>query len=346
MRTPVLLAFCLAASASLAQTAPTPQPELPKDPRALLELAHERYDFLNDPQLKPWHLKATYQLYDDKGNAGEQGVFEFWWASPKVYRVSWTRPSASLSEWHAEDGTIRRSSSGAALLPADLRLRKALLSPIPGSIDPQKIKLTRIESTLGATKYPCVALSPIMNGEAGPVYAVGPTYCFSPDAPALVFATGPDGALTGYRQIAKVQQKFLAREIHASYAKLPTLSATVDEIGGIAPTDAALVPATDAKLFETPKMEVPARIAAGMLIKKVEPIYPVGAKATGKSGMVVVRATIGKDGNILNPVAVVSNDYSFSVAAVEAVKHWKYKPYLLNGEPVEVLTMIYVYFGR
>jgi protein TonB len=83
-----------------------------------------------------------------------------------------------------------------------------------------------------------------------------------------------------------------------------------------------------------------------MLIKEVEPIYPVGAKATGKSGMVVVRATIGKDGNILNPVAVVSTDYSFSVAAVEAVKHWKYKPFLLNGEPVEVLTMIYVYFGR
>jgi hypothetical protein len=115
MRAQILVAVCLVgALAGHAQDAPAPQPGQIKDPRAILAAAAPFYDF-SDPALKPWHLKATYQLYDDKGNPAEQGTFEYWWAAPKVYRVSGSRPSAKHTDWHTADGKAAYQTAGAGL---------------------------------------------------------------------------------------------------------------------------------------------------------------------------------------------------------------------------------------
>ena len=60
-------------------------------------------------------------------------------------------------------------------------------------------------------------------------------------------------------------------------------------------------------------------------------------------GPVQLQATINKDGNISN-VKVVTGNAQLARAAVEAVKQWKYKPYYLNNEPVEIQTQIIVNF--
>src|ERR1700733_1916507 len=96
------------------QSTPPPPQGLPKDPRAILDAAAPYYDF-SDPALKPFHLKASYQLYDDQGNPAEQGTFEYWWASPTVYRISWTRPHATRAVWHKPDGKEASVESGERL---------------------------------------------------------------------------------------------------------------------------------------------------------------------------------------------------------------------------------------
>jgi hypothetical protein len=82
-----LLYFCALSLTALlpgfAQTAANAGPGLPQDPREIFAAAAPFYDF-NSPDLKPWHLKATYQLYDEKGKPGEQGTYEYWWASRQV----------------------------------------------------------------------------------------------------------------------------------------------------------------------------------------------------------------------------------------------------------------------
>ncbi len=99
-----------------------------------------------------------------------------------------------------------------------------------------------------------------------------------------------------------------------------------------------------------PTMEAPKRVkvsqgvAQGLLVRKVVPRYPPMAKAQRLQGSVVLQALIGKDGNIQN-VEVVSGPPSLAQAAVEAVRQWKYKPYLLNGQAVEVQTLINVNFN-
>jgi hypothetical protein len=63
---------------------------LPKDPREIFAAAAKSYDF-SDASLKPWHLKASYQLYKQNGKPTAQGTYEYWWASPKTYRSTWMR---------------------------------------------------------------------------------------------------------------------------------------------------------------------------------------------------------------------------------------------------------------
>jgi TonB family protein len=84
-------------------------------------------------------------------------------------------------------------------------------------------------------------------------------------------------------------------------------------------------------------------VSQGLLIKKVQPNYPASALRMHVEGSVQLLATIAKTGNITS-VKVISGETVLAKAAMEAVKQWKYKPYYLNGEPVEIQTQITVNF--
>src|SRR6266850_1840190 len=84
-------------------------------------------------------------------------------------------------------------------------------------------------------------------------------------------------------------------------------------------------------------------VSQGLLIKRVQPRYPQNALSMRVQGAVQMEATINKEGNISN-LKVISGDVVLARAATEAVKQWRYKPYYLNGEPVEIQTQITVNF--
>ena len=84
-------------------------------------------------------------------------------------------------------------------------------------------------------------------------------------------------------------------------------------------------------------------VAAANLIHKTVPVYPPLAKQARVQGTVKFSAIIGKDGHILN-LQLVSGHPLLVPSATEAVKQWVYRPTLLNGEPVEVITQIDVNF--
>ena len=91
------------------------------------------------------------------------------------------------------------------------------------------------------------------------------------------------------------------------------------------------------------KVNISAGVATGMLIQKTTPTYPPIAKAARVSGTVVIQATISKTGTIEN-LRVVSGPAMLQQAALDAVRSWRYRPYLLNNEPVEVETTVNVIF--
>jgi protein TonB len=97
-----------------------------------------------------------------------------------------------------------------------------------------------------------------------------------------------------------------------------------------------------------PKPTGPARISGGVVsglkISGGTPVYPPIAKAAHVSGTVVLHAIISKSGTIENLTAV-SGPAMLQGAAIDAVRQWRYKPYLLNGDPTEVDTTITVNFN-
>ena len=84
-------------------------------------------------------------------------------------------------------------------------------------------------------------------------------------------------------------------------------------------------------------------VSQGLLLKKVQPSYPKNALVLRIEGAVQLLATVSKSGDITR-VKILSGDSQLTRAASDAVKQWKYKPYLLNGEPVEIQTEISINF--
>ena len=84
-------------------------------------------------------------------------------------------------------------------------------------------------------------------------------------------------------------------------------------------------------------------MSEGLLLQKTMPVYPVIAKATRTEGVVVLQATISRTGTIEN-LHLISGHPMLQKAAIDAVSNWRYRPYLLNGVPVEVETTVNVVF--
>jgi protein TonB len=92
------------------------------------------------------------------------------------------------------------------------------------------------------------------------------------------------------------------------------------------------------------KVNISAGIAVGLLTKKTAPVYPAIARNAHVSGTVVIQATISRTGSVEN-LRVVSGPTMLRQSAQDAVKTWRFRPYLLDGEPVEVETTVNVTFA-
>jgi protein TonB len=91
------------------------------------------------------------------------------------------------------------------------------------------------------------------------------------------------------------------------------------------------------------RVRVASRVAEANLIHDVAPAYPPEAGRARIEGTVVLLAVIGKDGSVQD-VQLESGVPLLAQAAIDAVKQWRYRPYLLNGEPVEVASRITINF--
>ncbi len=114
-------------------------------------------------------------------------------------------------------------------------------------------------------------------------------------------------------------------------------------MGGVIGSVLSSTPVAVPKIATPQRVRVSLGVSQGLLIRKVPPSYPPLARQARIQGVVILQAQISKEGNIQN-LQLISGHPMLAPAAIEAVKQWKYKPYLLNGEPVEVDTQVQVNF--
>jgi TonB family protein len=91
------------------------------------------------------------------------------------------------------------------------------------------------------------------------------------------------------------------------------------------------------------RVRVSSGVSRGLLIHKVNPVYPMEARQERIQGTIILQAQISKEGKIVD-LRLISGPPELAAAAIGAVQQWRYRPYLLEGEPVEVDTQIQVNF--
>jgi protein TonB len=132
----------------------------------------------------------------------------------------------------------------------------------------------------------------------------------------------------------------------------PASAETVDapEIGNLANSDASAISTMmkSAAPVSTPVgpkevIRVSQGVTQGLLLKRVQPVYPQAAMQMRVQGAVQLQAVIGKTGSVSN-IKLLSGDPVLGKAAIQAVSQWKYKPYYLDGEPVDIQTQVTVNF--
>jgi periplasmic protein TonB len=128
----------------------------------------------------------------------------------------------------------------------------------------------------------------------------------------------------------------------------PDESAVPSPLGMASGNDTALSGVVSSAPSSLPKavpatLRISQGVSQGLLIKRMQPTYPPSALAMRIQGSVQLEATINREGNITN-LKTASGDPMLARAAMDAVKQWRYKPYYLDGVPVEVQTQITVNF--
>ncbi len=115
-------------------------------------------------------------------------------------------------------------------------------------------------------------------------------------------------------------------------------------IGGIISSTSSLAAVPKLVAAVPQRIRISQGVTKGLLIHRVEPAYPLLAKSARVQGDVVLTAVIDVNGDIQN-LQLISGHPMLVPSAIAAVRQWRYKPYLLNGQPVEVETQITVIFA-
>ncbi len=133
-----------------------------------------------------------------------------------------------------------------------------------------------------------------------------------------------------------------ARKPASPDAPAPSLDG-IDATGSAMPMNSLIAGGSEAPAPVLQTLSVSQGVSQGLLIKRINPVYPSNALRLRVEGTVQLLATVSDKGDV-SAVKVLNGDSLLVPAATEAVKQWKYKPYLLNGSPVEIQTEITVKF--
>jgi TonB family protein len=326
-----LIAFSGASAQEPTPTA-TPQaaPSTPSDPKALM-LQAAKLNGLTGDDIKPWHLKATWTQLDPDGKTTDQGTYEESWVSPTKYKRTFT----GVTEYGSEKGEMRTGANQVFSILL-LNAQHDFVEPLPTEKTVQSKEFSDKEIDSGGMKLSCISVAP----QAYP----GLTYCLNTEQPILrISARAAESIQILHNRILRFQGHFIAGDLKIVRSGKIALTAHVESIEPLAQVNEAdFTPPADAVLM--PHMvNISGGIAVGMLLRKVAPEYPQVAKDSRTQGTVVLQAIISKEG-LIRDLHVVSGSKMLQDAALDAVRQWEYRPYLLNGEPVEVMTTINVVF--
>ena len=311
----------------------------------MLQEAAER-NGLAQKGIKPWHLKVSFTSYDEKGKEAEQGTIEEFWAGPNKYKIVRTSEKGSQTDFKTENGIMRIGEQG-SMPRVYTEVNEGFIAPISlkyvHSLPPSASVQIQMRQ-VGDSTLRCLTVTFSATRDGVPLDLHGPPTCLDESVPALrVLGTPMANREYEFEGIENFQNNYVAHTIKETRDHKKEFIAQIDvleELNNISATE--FTPPPDAVPIKNAVRISPA-VAQSLQIKKIDPEYPLGAKAQGISGTVVVEMTIDKGGHV-SDVHVVAGPPLLQQAAADAVKRWAYKPYILDGETVEAITSAGVTF--
>jgi TonB family protein len=349
VRTCLSAIFFLLSAATLLSQASSTEPAIPpgtnlSDPQALLPLA-VTVNSLDGTKLTPWHLKASYESFDEQGKLADQGTFEEWRLSPDKWKRTYTSAKFNQTEYESPEGRFYETDAGAPPWPLSL-IGKELVHPMPGGDDADgSTPELRPFNATKSVKLSCLMLTQPLKKTHWPL-GLFPTYCFDANSAMLRFELFYGGVEAVRNQMATFRNTYVAKDITLSDDGKQLLHIRLLSLSSMSQNDAVALSATPgfAKIAPPKQVDVSTGVMTGNKIGGPNPRYPAEARQNHVQGKVVMQARIGTDGRIHQLRVVSTTDELLSIAAITAVERWVYKPYTLQGKPVSVKTQINVVF--
>jgi len=314
------------------------------DPEALAKRLHDAAEMssIDDPALKPWHLKMTFQLLNKKGATTEEGTIEEWWSAEND-KLVYTSPSYTATR-------LRRGrdiywTEGQPSAPYLLeRLRDEVVHPLAENEMKDAVPHLRVES-FGKVKLDCIMMDHPIKHVAYPPLGLFPTYCIEQDKDRLrdTFRYGSENV--SRNSIGTFQGRGVPVDVVISVDAKVAAKGHIATLAGSTQGEHFFDPDSSLKPIYGAATLVAGGVIAGKKISGDVPVFPDADKASHTAGAVHLHAIIGTDGRIHQLTLLDAPSATEAVSALVAVRTWKYQPYLLNGVPCSVDTTITVNYN-
>lgn len=306
---------------------------------------------LTGEDVKPWHVKITFDLPGSRSQTADHGTIEEWWSSDAHYKIAIASTHFEQIEYGSASGILRAGVRNSA--PTILAsIRRDVLDPIP--LKPEQMQYLTIDlrtQTLSEAKLSCLSVTKRMNAEGAD--AIKPyTYCLDAEQPVLRFRFYPgSGDRQVFSHIVQFRGRFVAKQVEHAFGGLngqtpgTYWTAQIDVLEALKAADEKDLDPPVGTLRAIKAVTVSEKDSKALIVDRPKPVYPPIAKAMEASGSVVLAVTVGTDGRIWN-LHVVSGPPVLQQAAVDAAKKYTFKPYIVDGDAAEMETTITIPFIR
>ncbi len=193
---------------------------------------------INDSDMKPWHLKIGFQLFDSKGKPSEQGTVEYWWGGPMLLKARIESPSYSATVIRNRDGSFRTTGSGP--VPREIAaIEQDLIYPMPMTEDLSGLIPHLRQETLENSVLDCIQLGyPTMVSKF-------PTFCLDPTTDVLRSIHGAESRSIIFDNVRAFQGRSVAFSLGVKTGELNTATAEVIDLSEISVTQDLFTPSQD-----------------------------------------------------------------------------------------------------
>lgn len=303
---------------------------------------------VESPGTPPFRVEATFETFDYDGKPDGSGTLvEEWLNSGNRRRIITFRNMAWTQVSHG--GTTASTGSSFRGSVMEETVVNALLEPGPGAEQIAAGAPAYKTLKAGAVPLDCVLLKPLnVSEKANAAEKASTGYCLSQNPLLLRLVQQRYNMLVAYNHFAQLGSHYLPKEVVVSSGA--QTRATLHVIHFVtAPTlkesDFALPPASDTSAVDIQPSHLDSGVLSGALTNKVSPRYPESDKQNHLSGSVYLHALIDDTGSIKELEVLNAPSRTMAQASLDAVRLWKYRPYLLNGKPTSVDTTIVVNFS-